>query len=60
MYKPEYKLIKAFRNNSNKGFIQGVPNNNCFEFLGLDIVNCTQLKLINEKGIYKEIIMGKV
>lgn len=53
MYKPEYKLMKAFRNNSNKGFIQGVPNNSCFEFLVLDIVNCTQLKLINEKGIYK-------
>lgn len=53
MYKPEYKLMKAFRNNSNKGFIQGVSNNSCFEFLVLDIVNCTQLKLINEKGIYK-------
>lgn len=53
MYKPEYKLMKAFRNNSNKGFIQGVPNNNCFEFLALDIINCTQLELINEKGIYK-------
>lgn len=53
MYKPEYKMMKAFRNNSNKGFIQGVPNNNCFEFLALDIINCTQLELINEKGIYK-------
>lgn len=53
MYKPEYKMMKAFRNNSNKGFIQGVPNNNCFEFLVLDIINCTQLELINEKGIYK-------
>ena len=53
MYKPEYKMMKAFRNSSNKGFIQGVPNNNCFEFLALDIINCTQLELINEKGIYK-------
>lgn len=53
MYRPEYKMMKAFRNNSNKGFIQGVPNNNCFEFLALDIINCTQLELINEKGIYK-------
>ncbi len=52
MYKPEYKLMKSLRIDSDTGFIQGVPNNNCSEFLVSNITKCSKIELKKEKGIY--------
>lgn len=52
MYKPEYKLMKSLRIDSDTGFIQGVPNNNCSEFLVSNITKCSKIELKIEKGIY--------
>jgi hypothetical protein len=51
-YRPEYFLFKCIRNNDNRGFIQGVPNNNYKEFLCPGITNCTSIELYNCGGIF--------
>ena len=51
-HKPEYFLHKCLRVNDDRGFIQGVPNNNYKEFLCPGITNCTSLELYNCDGIF--------
>lgn len=59
LHNPNYELVKELNCSLEVGFIQGVPNNDCSEFLNPNIMNVKKIELTKQDGIFLGMCNGE-